>query len=214
MKIVFYGDSITDMCRENKDLEKENSSIYSYGSGYVFYVAGDLKRENPSISVINRGVSGNRIVDLYARVKGAVWNYTPDILSILVGVNDIWHELAHKNGVDIKRFEKIYRMLIQDTLKELPNVKIVLVEPFILKGSLTVGHWDEFLQVKEYAKVVKKLAKEFNLGFVPMQEKFDIASEKFGVEHYLYDGIHPNVAGARLIADAWIEYYNQNFKNL
>ncbi len=212
MKILFYGDSITDMGRKNNDLGEFCNDVFSFGNGYVFYAIGDLKRSDPTIEVINRGISGNRIVDLYARIKNAVWNHKPDVLSILIGVNDVWHEIARENGVEIERFDRIYRMLIEDTIKVLPEVKIVLMEPFVLEGSATTENYDRFLQVKEYAKVVKKIAEDYSLGFIPLQEKFDIAAEKYGVSTYLYDGVHPDIAGARLIADEWIKYYEKNLK--
>ena len=124
MKILFLGDSITDMCRNRGALT--SGEIYSYGSGYPIFVASDLYKKDPNkYEVLNRGISGNRIVDLYARVKLDVWNLQPDVLSILIGINDIWHEVSYKNGVDIVRFEKVYRALIEDTKKALPNVQIM-----------------------------------------------------------------------------------------
>lgn len=210
MKILFFGDSITDMGRE----KSEEISVRSYGDGYVFFVAGDLKRENPNVQIVNRGISGNRIVDLYARIKKDVWNHKPDLLSILVGVNDVWHELGEaKNGVELERFKRIYKMLIEDTKKVLPDLKIVLMEPFILNGSATEERIEEFLQVKEYAKAVKELAEQTGSYFIPLQQKFDEAEKINGGRAYLYDGVHPDIAGARLIADEWINFYNENIKN-
>ena len=68
------------------------------------------------------------------------------------------------------------------------------------------------MQVRKYAKVVKKMAKKYGLYFIPLQDKFDKASEKYGVEPYLYDGVHPNVAGATLIADEWIKFFDKEIK--
>ena len=134
MKIVFFGDSITDMGRNRGECDE----IWTYGSGYPMLVASHLYRKDPlQYQVVNRGIAGNRIVDLYARVKADVWNERPEVLSILVGVNDIWHEFDWQNGVEQDRFERIYDMLIEDTLQRLPNIKIVLCEPFILKASAT-----------------------------------------------------------------------------
>lgn len=210
MKILFFGDSITDMGRE----KSEEISVRSYGNGYVFFVAGDLKRENPNVQIVNRGISGNRIVDLYARIKKDVWNHKPELLSILVGVNDVWHELGEaKNGVELERFKRIYKMLIEDTKKVLPDLKIVLMEPFILKGSATEERIEEFLQVKEYAKAVKELAEQTGSYFIPLQQKLDEAEKINGGRAYLYDGVHPDIAGARLIADEWMNFYNKNIKN-
>ena len=110
MKILFFGDSITDMSRNRNENAEE---IYTYGSGYPMLVASALYRKNPlEYQVINRGIGGDRSVDLYARIKRDVWNLNPDVLSILVGINDIWHELNEKDGVEIDRFEKIYAMMI------------------------------------------------------------------------------------------------------
>jgi len=217
MKILFLGDSITDMNRDRINPKSDN--VFSYGSGYPIFIAGELYKNNPSAyEIINRGISGNRIVDLYARIKSDVWNETPDVLSILIGVNDVWHEVCSNNGVDIERFEKVYKMLIKDTLKVLPNVKIILCEPFVLKGSATQDtedipdKYNRFLEVYEYAKVVKKLATDFNLPFVSLQEKFNEQAKKYGAEPYLYDGVHPMIAGAKLIAEEWLKVFNDNVK--
>ena len=205
MKILMYGDSITDMGR-NRDLI---ANSFGYGMGYPQFVAGELIYKNPEkYVVINRGISGNRIVDLYARIKVDVWNQEPDVLSILIGINDIWHEIGGKNGVEIDRFERVYRMLIEDTLKRLPNLKIMLCEPFVLEGSATEGeNFEKFLQVKEYARVVKQLAKDYNCVFVPLQEKFDECAKKYGAKYYLYDGVHPDAAGAKLISQEWLKAF-------
>ncbi len=203
MKILFFGDSITDMGRR-----REVDGVH-LGDGYVFYVAGDIKREDPSIEIINRGISGDRVVDLYARIKSDVWNQKPDVLSILIGINDIWHEKSSQNGVELERFIKVYDMLIEDTLKVLPNVKIVLCEPFVLKGELTEENYQGLLQVKEYAKAVKTLSEKYSLEFLPLQDKLDKAAEKTCAKDYLYDGVHPDIAGARLIADEWMKLYEK-----
>ena len=206
MKIVLYGDSITDAGRfRDRDYE-----LSSYGQGYAKFIAGELIAEDPTkFQIINRGISGNRIVDLYARVKADVWNLQPDVLSILIGINDIWHEIGAQNGVDVVRFEKVYRMLIEDTLERLPNLKVILCEPFVLEGSATSEHMAEFLEVKEYAKVVKKLAKEYGFFFLPLQDKLDAAAAKYSPEAYLSDGVHPAMAGAKLIANEWLNLFKK-----
>ena len=208
MKILFYGDSITDMGRSKED---PNHPAFGYGVGYPNFVVGELAYSEPNkYQFVNRGISGNRIVDLYARIKADVWNHEPDVMSILIGVNDVWHEWGGKNGVELERFDRVYRMLIEDTKKKLPNVKIILCEPFVLKGAATnseEGQWEHFSQVKEYAKAVKKIAEDYGLAFVALQDKFDEAAEKYGVETYLYDGVHPATAGAKLIAEEWLKAF-------
>ena len=208
MKILFYGDSITDMGRNyNGDY-----NAFGYGYGYVNYLSCMLKGDDPNkYDIINRGISGTRVVDLYSRIKVDCWNQNPDLISILIGINDVWHEIFGQNGVELDRFEKVYRMIIEDTLKKLPNVKFILLEPFVLEGSATKDNLDQFLEVKKYASVVKKLASEYGLGFVPLQDKFDEYAKKYGAVNYLYDGVHPDIAGGKLIADEWLKVFNQMF---
>ena len=207
MKILLVGDSITDMGR---DRDCGDVSPWSFGKGYPFILESKFSEKDPlKQQLINRGISGNRIVDVYARVKSDIWNIAPDVMSILIGVNDVWHEIEQKNGVEIDRFEKVYRMLIEDTKKVLPNLKIMLLEPFVLKGVSTTEKFDQFLQVFEYAKVVKKLAEEYGLIFIPLQEEFDRQAEKVGEETLLYDGVHPTIAGSTLIANEWLKGFSK-----
>ncbi|MBR1868306.1 MAG: SGNH/GDSL hydrolase family protein [Clostridia bacterium] len=207
MKILFLGDSITDM---HRDKTVDDGSVFGYGSGYVFCVAASLYGQDPSkYTVINKGISGNRVVDLYARIKADVWNYEPDVLSILIGINDIWHELDRGDGVDLARFEKVYDMLLADTMERFPDMKIILVEPFVLKGSATEEEFGEFTKTYEYAKAVARIAEKRGVYLLPMQRKFDEASEKYGVEPYLFDGVHPGVAGAALIAEEWLKLFKE-----
>ena len=206
MKIVMFGDSITDMGHRG-----DIGSVHSYGDGYPFVVFSKLSEQYPmKYDIINNGISGNRTVDLYARIKKDVWNLQPDVLSILIGVNDIWHELSRQNGVEIKRFERIYRMIIEDTLEKLPFVKIMLLEPFFLRGTAVeeLGY-EGFTQVFDYAKVVKKIAEEYQLTFIPLQDKFNEMAKQYGAEYYLYDGVHPSVAGATLIANEWLKAFKE-----
>ena len=166
MKILFFGDSITDAGRARD----RDGHIAGLGYGYVNQCAAALAFEDPAkYQIVNRGISGHRVVDLYARVKADVWLEQPDVLSILIGVNDVWHDLGEKpNGVEVDRFEKVYRMLIEDTKKALPNTKIILCEPFFLHGVSTDynGGYGHFCKVPLYAAVTKKLAEEFSLPFV------------------------------------------------
>ena len=104
MKILFQGDSITDVGRNTN-----NGSLNSIGQGYPCLIASRLGADEPeTYEFVNRGISGNRIVDVYARIKADCWNLAPDLLSILIGVNDVWPEFGGKNGVDAKRFYNVY----------------------------------------------------------------------------------------------------------
>lgn len=211
MKIVLFGDSITDMGRDRTS----DFSAFSYGHGYSNVIASQLLKSNPlKYEIYNHGISGDRTVDLYARLKRDVWNVKPDVLSILVGINDVWHDLGENpNGVDIVRYEKVYRMMIEETKDRLPDLKFILAEPFVLKCTATEEKYNMLLKVKDYAKVVKRLAEEYSLHFLPLQKKLDEAAEKFGADKFLYDGIHPSLAGAGLIADEWLNLFKNKIEN-
>ena len=129
-RFLFQGDSITDGDR-NRNLEDVSS--YEIGHSYATITAGTLGLKHPGeLEFFNRAISGNRIVDLYARIKKDIINLKPDYLSILIGVNDVWHELEHQNGVSAEKFEKVYSLLIEEIKEELPETKIYILEPYTL----------------------------------------------------------------------------------
>ena len=204
MKILFQGDSITDVGRNTN-----NGSLNSIGQGYPCLIASRLGADEPeTYEFVNRGISGNRIVDVYARIKADCWNLAPDLLSILIGVNDVWHEFGGKNGVDAKRFYNVYKMLVTDTLEKLPDIRMILMEPFVLKASATEGLWDEFRsETEKRAEAVRRIAEECSQTFLPLQKMFDEAALRAPASFWLGDGVHPTNAGHQLIADAWIKTF-------
>ena len=136
MRILFYGDSITDMGRDYNAGGDDYRKGLGLGYGYVSFVAAELLTKHPNgYEFINRGISGNRSVDLYARIKADCWNLKPDVVSILVGINDVYPQELENNAVELNRYEKIYRMMIEDTKAKLPDVKMILCEPFMLADS-------------------------------------------------------------------------------
>lgn len=214
MRIVLLGDSITDMLRSRTSTDAFEP--FGYGMGYALFVAGELYGKNPDkYEIITKGDGGNRSVDLYARIKADVWNLKPDVLSILIGVNDVWHSLLSNNGVEIDRYEKVYRAIIEDTRRFLPDVKIILCEPFFLDGAATADSEEfpncreTFRQLYDYAKVVKRLAEEYGLFFLPLQKTLDEKAAKSGAHSVLYDGVHPAPAGAKIIADEWLKLFKE-----
>ncbi|MBE6715439.1 MAG: lysophospholipase [Ruminococcaceae bacterium] len=193
--IVFQGDSITDAGRNrNNDNER--------GIGYPTLVAAELGYKYPGEYVfINEGVSGNRIVDLYARIKRDIIHRRPDYLTILIGINDVWHELNERNGVDNKKFFKVYCDLIEEIKAVLPDIKIFILEPFVLRASATSKNWAVFRRETEMrAASAKAVAEKYDLTFIPLQEKFDEAEKKAEASYWLLDGVHPSAAGHELIA--------------
>ena len=200
--ILFQGDSITD-CR--RDREAEVNLPWHLGYGYSNLVSSRLLLDDPEAMYrcINRGISGNRVVDLYARWKIDALNLRPDIISILIGVNDVWHEVGNHNGVEADRFEQVYRMMLEWTKKVLPEVKLLLMEPFALLSDVVD---EDFLsEVKVRAAITEKLAKEFDAVFLPLQDKLDAAAQIAPNSYWLFDGVHPSPAGNQLIADEWLK---------
>lgn len=207
MKILFFGDSITDACRAR---EKTYAPALSLGCGYAQHVASRLIEKSPTgYEFVNTGIAGHRIVDLYARVATDVWAHTPDLVSILVGINDVWHETDRIFGVEPARFERVYRMLIEETMQKLPRAKILLCAPFMLKMGVIEKEWSAFCNTHLYIEIVEKLAKEYGLYFLPLQEKIDEAAAKYGAENVLFDGVHPAPAGAVLIAGEWLKVFEK-----
>ncbi len=209
IRFLFQGDSITDVNRV--DPEDGGVGSYLFGYGYPLLVAADLlKNKKGEIEFVNKGVSGNRIVDLYARIKDDIINLKPDAMSILIGVNDVWHELSVQNGVEAEKFERIYNMLISEIKEALPDIKIIIIEPFVLKGTGTEMYYDEFrVEVKKRSEAAKRIAEKFGLPFVTLQDKFDIASADGDTAYWLTDGVHPSAAGHQLIKEALIEEINR-----
>lgn len=192
---LFQGDSITDADRIRDDIQ-------NLGYGYPNIVASKYLSENVNeYTFINKGISGNRIIDLYARIKCDIINLKPDYMSILIGINDVWHELSVENGVANEKFKKILSMLIEEVKEVLPDIKIIMLEPFVLKGPATEEKWEEFYsETKLRAKSVKEVAEKYNLSFVPLQDKFEEATKNTETTYWLRDGVHPTPAGHGLIA--------------
>ena len=205
MRILFQGDSITDAGRSrNED--------WILGRGYPLLVESALGFEEPGkYEFINRGISGNRIVDLYARIKSDIINLKPDVMSILIGVNDVWHELGDSpNGVDADKFFKIYSMLIEEVKEALPNIQIMIMEPFVLEGPSTIEKIDIFnTEVAKRAEMAKKIAEKFGLVFIPLQNGFDELCKKAPSTYWIGDGVHPTPKGHEYIKSEWLKAFKQ-----
>jgi len=170
--ILFQGDSITDCGRDK-------NNINSLGNGYCNMVGAALGAEYPyDFKFYNMGINGNRIVDIYARIKCDIINLKPDYMSILIGINDCWHEYTSHNGVDADKFEMVYGLLIEEIKAALPNIKIMILEPFVLPGSATItdeehpGRWEHFKnECTKRRWAAKKIAEKSEpSGIVPQQK--------------------------------------------
>lgn len=207
-RILFQGDSITDCLRNYND-------FYSMGSGYANFVKASLGMDHPGeYEFINRGISGNRIVDLYARIKKDFINLAPDYASIFIGVNDVGHEIVANNGVDTEKFERIYTMMIDEIMAACPATKLMIIAPYVkeeLAGEHTGGEPEKIrffrTDVDEKAAVAKRIAEKYGLPLVELQPAFDEACKKAPPEYWTADGVHPTACGHELIKRLWLEAF-------
>lgn len=203
-RILFQGDSITDMYRVRED--------DSYGGcGYATLVSAELGCDYPGeYEFFNRGIGGDRSIDLLARIKRDMINLKPDVMSILVGVNDIWAELDTKNGVSKEKYESYMDIIINDVLEALPDIKLMIMEPFVLRGAVTEEKWAEFrLGVEQIADAARKTASRHNIKFIPLMKKFDDMATAVSPDYWTVDGIHPTAAGGELIKREWIKAFKE-----
>jgi len=204
MKILFQGDSITDAGRA-----RDNDA--NLGVGYATLVKAALGYDQPGAhEFLNRGISGNRVVDVYARIKRDIINLQPDVMSILIGVNDVWHEFHESpNGVDAEKFYMIYDLLIGELREALPELKILILEPFALPGTATEDKWERFSgEVALRAEMSKRIAQKYQLPFIPLQAGFDALCAQAPASHWLRDGVHPTAMGHEYIKRQWLQAFH------
>src|SRR4051794_31282305 len=200
---LFQGDSITDGNRTC-----DNDWNHVMGHGYQYIIASKLWYDFPKkdFHFFNRGISGNKVPDLAARWQQDTLDLKPDLLSILIGINDTSASINGDKNFTPEQYETEYRALLQQTKQQLPDVQFVLCEPFILPVGKVKEKWDEYLNgVQKRQQVVKKLADEYNTIYVPFQDAFNEALAKAPAEYWIWDGIHPMPAGHELMAREWIK---------
>ncbi|NBA84909.1 lysophospholipase [Emticicia sp. CRIBPO] len=208
--ILFQGDSITDGNRT-----RNNDWNHVMGHGFAFSISSRLWADHPDrgFHFFNRGISGNKVVDLAGRWQKEALDLKPDLVSILVGINDISAYLKGNEAMSAENYEKDYRELLKRTVDALPGVQLVLCEPFILKVGGVAEKWEAYLsETQKRQAVVRKLAAEFNAVFLGFQQVFDQALKKAPAEYWIWDGIHPMPAGHELMAREWIRAVGRKLK--
>ena len=202
--ILFQGDSITDAGRNKEDNSYNNPR--TLGSGYAMLAAAAMleKYAAQDLKIYNKGISGNKVYQLAERWDKDCLEIKPDILSILIGVNDIWHKLDGKYNGTVEIYRKDYIALLERTRKALPNVRLIICEPYAVKGVKAVDDkwYPEFF---DYQKVAKDIADQFNAVFIPFQKIYDEAQKRAPGAYWTNDGVHASFAGAQLMAKAWLE---------
>lgn len=194
--ILFYGDSITDAGRNRDDLK-------SYGGGYVNLIAAGLLSRFPgwNLKVTNKGISGNRVFDLENRLEDDVLALKPNIVSIMIGINDTWRRYDSNVISEIAEFQASYERIILRLSEEL-QARIVICEPFLLPVPEDRKKWREDLDPRITA--IRELAWKFNLPYLPLDGIFAAAATEAQAAYWLPDGVHPSLAGHGLIADKWL----------
>jgi lysophospholipase L1-like esterase len=183
---VFAGDSVTDSGRRDDPA--------GLGDGYVRHLYDDLGADRPRI--VNAGISGNRAVDLVARWDADVLVHQPDLVSVLVGINDTWRRYDKDDPTSTEDFEASYRELLEPV-----TAKLVLIEPFLLAVKAEQHAWREDLDPK--IEVVRRLATEYDALLVPADVEFNRQAAIVGGTTLADDGVHPTAAGHRLLAGLW-----------
>ncbi len=200
--VLFQGDSITDANRRKG--RKGPNDPAALGHGYVFHVAADLLERHAGLdlNIYGRGVSGDKVYQLADRWQKDCLKIKPDVLSILVGVNDFCHVHRHGFGGTIAEYASDYDVLLTRTRAELPNVKFIIGEPFLLEaGDMTESHVEG---ISAYRDAARKLADKYRAVWVPYQQVFNDALKDAPAEYWAPDGVHPTVAGHMLMGKAWL----------
>lgn len=203
--ILFQGDSITDCGRKRESITCNNTD--QLGMGYALFTATSIlnKYADKQPKIYNRGISGNKVFQLRERWEIDALSFMPDVLSILIGVNDYWHTLSGKYQGTVQIYENDLRNLLKYTKEKLPKLQLVLCEPFALSGGSAINDGAWFPMFNEYRTSLKKLAGEFDAVFVPFQSAFDEAVKVAPATYWSADGVHPDLPGRQLMAEVWMK---------
>jgi len=209
--VLFQGDSITDGGRAREASPDDRDAL---GHSYARSASLRLLADHPGVTAYNRGIAGNRVSDLRDRWDADGLDLKPTVLSILIGVNDTWHGVARDRPVDVPdggtslpEFDRIYRELLDRTKAQLPGVKLVIGEPFVLECGV-VPEMNFHPDLDERTKLVHAIAKDYADAFVPYQSVFNEAIKRAEPTYWASDGVHPTLAGHQLMADAWLKAVN------
>ncbi|HPC96182.1 MAG TPA: SGNH/GDSL hydrolase family protein [Sedimentisphaerales bacterium] len=202
--VLFQGDSITDAGRD-RQREGHANDVRALGTGYALLAAAALLANHPEakLTIYNRGISGHKVFQLAERWDKDCLALKPDIVSILIGVNDIWHRLDGRYDGTVEHYERDYRALLERTKRELPGVRLVICEPFVLRCGAVNEKW--FPDFDGYRAAAKRVASAFDAVFIPFQTMFDEAVRTTTPAYWAGDGVHPTLAGASLMAQTWLQ---------
>jgi lysophospholipase L1-like esterase len=207
-RLLFQGDSITDM---NWGRNQADRNHY-LGHSYVFLLAARLGVDMPAakLEFFNRGISGNTVDDLKKRWQADAIDMKPDLLSILIGTNDVGR--AGKAGVRLDAWEADYRFLLDASRKANPKRRLVLLDPFVLCSGKLADKKEEWefrrRGVEQIGVIVARLAQDYQAVHIRTQAVFDAAAKAAEPAQWIWDGIHPLPQGHELIARNWLQETN------
>ncbi len=199
-RLLFQGDSITDM---NWGRNQSDRNHY-LGHSYVFLIAARLGVDMPEaqLDFYNRGISGHTVADLRKRWQKDAIEMNPDVLSVLIGTNDV------ASGTLEESYEADYRAILDASRNSKPELRLVLLDPFVLPtGALKdEKSWTaRRATTDKLGAIVARLAKDYHAVHIKTQEIFDSAAAAVSPEHLMWDGIHPLPQGHELIARNWLQ---------
>lgn len=186
MKIVFFGDSVTES-------ERDASNPHDFGNGYVKFAEGKLRLLYPDrrTEFLNRGVGGNDVSDLAARIQHDVLDEKPDVIVLQVGINDVMNE-----SVSEQSFEKEYAALLERLVGS--GAKVLILQPF----ALPVGDKARLRpRLDQFNRMIRAIAEKNAIPVIPMDEIFNGAAQDIKPTQFTSDGIHPTHRGHRYLAD-------------
>jgi lysophospholipase L1-like esterase len=202
--ILFQGDSITDAGRKKDD--GSFNAAAALGSGYAMIAASDLlfKYAEKNLKIYNRGISGNKVYQLAERWDKDCLDIQPNVLSILIGVNDFWHKILGRYDGTVETYRNDFKALLDRTKQQLPGVRLIIGEPYAVKGIKAVDEkW--YPEFNVYRAAAKEIAQLYDAVFIPYQAIYDKAQKEAPGVYWTADGVHPTLAGANLMAHAWME---------
>ncbi len=199
--VLFQGDSVTDCGRDRAVIEA--NATKALGTGYPLLGAAAVLEDHTDrgFQFYNRGVSGNKVPDLQQRWQPDTIELQPDILSILIGVNDFWHKLLNGYTGTSQDYQNQYSALLEQTRKALPKVRLIILEPFVLRCGAVDARWFPEFTARQAAAA--EVAARARATFVPLQAVFDKHTRSAPPEYWAADGVHPTAAGHAVIAREW-----------
>ncbi|WP_423189947.1 SGNH/GDSL hydrolase family protein [Alkalibacterium sp. f15] len=198
--LLFIGDSITDAGRDRLDST-------DLGQGFPLLISAYLQTLFPEkrLTILNRGIGGDKLSDVKNRWEEDCLDLNPDIVTLLVGINDTWRNLESNHiasEAELEKFETDYRFLLKSLLQR-TDARVILVEPFVLPYPKDRINWRKDLD--ERIQIVRKMAKEYQAELIPLDGLLNAQGIKNGFSYYTgEDGVHPTVAGHGFIAKSWI----------